>query len=332
MREPQRRLIVKGKRVHGLDCASPADEMIRLALSTQIKAMCALRERALDPDDVEGVHDMRVLSRRLRSAISDFEPYLRKPRVSMVKLRAIARSLGAVRDEDVALAALKNLKASVTGEALDGVDLLEQERRSRRDIAFTELEKAIKPSAIAAVLEEFHDRMRTLATIRPAKSTPNEERSGLIFGPLAAEVINQRLKEFRSAAGETIYRPTAIADLHELRIRAKRLRYAIELSMPCWGKRIKEVAKEVALMQTSLGELHDCDVWIEELGSRLKRAARRSRDDLVNVRERAAAVWLLRHFTFKRTEHYGDALARWEEWESIDFLGALNALVFSPKS
>jgi CHAD domain-containing protein len=324
---------VKGKRVHGLDRAAPAEEMIRLALSTQMKGMCALRERALDPDDPEGVHDMRVLSRRLRSAISDFEPYLRKPRLSVVKLRAIAKSLGAVRDQDVALIALKSLKASVTGEALDGIELLEEERHSQRDTAFAELEKAIKPSTIAAVLEEFNARLRSLATIRPARSSPtNDGDSVMSFGLLAAEVINQRLKEFRSAAAETMYRPAAITDLHELRILAKRLRYAIELSAPCWGKHIKEIAREVALMQTSLGELHDCDVWIEELGSRLKRSARRRRDDLVNARERAAGVWLLPHFTFKRTEHYGDALARWEEWESIDFLTGLRAIVSGAKS
>ena len=80
-------------------------------------------------------------------------------------------------------------------------------------------------------------------------------------------------------------------------------------------------------MQTSLGELHDCDVWIEDLGARLKRVLRKSKDNLDNVRERAAAVWLLRHFAKERTEHYRDALARWEDWESQEFLDNLKSLV-----
>ena len=80
-------------------------------------------------------------------------------------------------------------------------------------------------------------------------------------------------------------------------------------------------------MQTSLGELQDCDVWIEDLGQRLKRTARKRKDDPDNARERAAAVWLLRHFTKERTEHYRDALARWEEWESHEFLDSLKSFV-----
>ena len=322
------RLKMKGKRIHGLDPSAPADKMIQLALRTQLKAMCKLREKALDPNDTDGVHDMRVLSRRLRSHVSDFKPYLRQPGLSVVKLRALAKSLGAVRDQDVALAALKASKSGATGDAFEGIEMLESERRTFREEALAALEKALKPAAVDEVCEEFLARLRDTATVRPKKSTrQGEGDSVLIFGPVASEVIAERLKEFRSAAAETIYRPAATKDLHELRILSKRLRYAIELFAPCWGKELKDIAKEVALMQTSLGELHDCDVWIEDLGQRLRRTARKRKDDPDTARERAAAVWLLRHFAKERTEHYRAALARWEDWESREFLNNLKSLV-----
>ena len=206
--------------------------------------------------------------------------------------------------------------------------MLESERRTLREEALATLEKAIKVSAVDEVRDEFLARLADVATVRPKKSTrQSESNSVLIFGTVASEVIAARLKEFRSAAAETIYRPAATKDLHELRILSKRLRYAIELFAPCWGKELKEIAKEVSLMQTSLGELHDCDVWIEDLGARLKRVLRKSKDNLDNVRERAAAVWLLRHFAKERTEHYRAALARWEDWESRGFLDNLKSLV-----
>jgi len=318
---------MKGKRIHGLDPSAPADKMIQLALRTQLKAMCKLREKALDHDDPDGVHDMRVLSRRLRSHVSDFKPYLRKPVLSVAKLRALAKSLGAVRDQDVALAALKASKSGATGDAFEGIEMLESERRKLREEALSALEKAIKPAAVDEVRDEFLARLTDIATVRPKKSAHQTEGDPiLIFGQVASEVIAERLKEFRSAAAETIYRPTATKDLHELRILSKRLRYALELFAPCWGKELKEIAKEVSLMQTSLGELHDCDVWIEDLGARLKRAVRKRKDDPDNARERAAAVWLLRYFTKERTEHYRDALARWEDWESRGFLDKLKSL------
>ena len=85
--------------------------MIPLVLRNRLKSMCAQGEKALDWSDPEGVHDMRVSSRRLRSAMSDFKPHLRRLNLPRLKLKAIAKSLGAVRDQDVALAALEELKS-----------------------------------------------------------------------------------------------------------------------------------------------------------------------------------------------------------------------------
>src|SRR6266478_4332749 len=102
--------MAKVKNITGLDCAGPANKMVQLVLRAQLKAMCGCRDKALDWKDPEGVHDMRVLSRRLRSAVSDFRPYVRKATFPRLKLRAIANSLGDVRDEDVALMALDELK------------------------------------------------------------------------------------------------------------------------------------------------------------------------------------------------------------------------------
>src|SRR6266496_2666532 len=107
--------MAKVKDIAGLDCSGPADNMVRLVLRAQLKAMCALRDKALDWKDPEGLHDMRVLSRRLRSAISDFKPYLRKASLPRLKLRAIANGLGDVRDQDVALVALEELKSKAKG-------------------------------------------------------------------------------------------------------------------------------------------------------------------------------------------------------------------------
>ena len=107
--------MAKAKRISGLDCSAPADKMVRLVLRAQLKAMCGLQDKALDWKDPEGVHDMRVLSRRLRSAVSDLRPYLGKASLPPIKLKAIANSLGDVRDEDVALMALERIGVHCAG-------------------------------------------------------------------------------------------------------------------------------------------------------------------------------------------------------------------------
>ena len=318
--------MAKVKRVAGLDCSATAEKIIPLVLGAQLKAMCALRDKALNWKDPEGVHDMRVLSRHLRSAIGDFRPYLRKSTPHRGKLVAIAKSLGAVRDEDVALLALEDLKSKALGEA-DGIEMLAEERRRRRKRARAALKEAIKPATVAEFRKEFLADLRAIAIAPPKKSENGQaDDTAIAFKGLGAEIIRDRLKDLRSASLH-IYHPFENKELHELRIMAKRLRYAIDLFAPCWGEEIEDIAKEISLLQTSLGELHDCDVWIESLGSRLKEIVRKDKTDETTIRLREGAIWLLKHFVRERMEHYREALSRWQQWGLKGFLEHLESIL-----
>jgi CHAD domain-containing protein len=56
--------------------------------------------------------------------------------------------------------------------------------------------------------------------------------------------------------------PAEVAALHDLRIAAKRLRYALELFAPAFGPYAATGAKKAKHLQDLLGEIHDCDVTI----------------------------------------------------------------------
>ncbi len=327
--------MAKGKRIPGLDCSAPADKMVRLVLRTQLKAMCDLRETALDWTDPEGVHDMRVMSRRLRSTVSDFRPFLRKRSLPRLKLRSIARNLGNVRDEDVALLALEELKSKAKEHVAAGIEILMEERREKRTQSRAALQQALRPSLLDNFRKDYLSKLRTITVVDPKRSADPPANQPLLFGQLGAGIIDIRLKEF-IAASHQIYFPFEIKELHELRILAKRLRYALELFVVCWGDQMTEIAREVAFMQTALGELHDCDVWIESLGRRLRQMARRNINDAQTARSKEAAVWLVRHFSRKRMQHYRDALARWQQWETDGLLQKLRAMLaddlFHPKA
>src|SRR3954452_25426999 len=103
--------MAKAKEIAGLDCAMRAGDGIELILRSRFEEMCSFSAAALDWSETEGVHDMRVTSRRLRSAIKDFLPYLRRRKLRQARedLRRMARALGAVRDQDVALTAFEKL-------------------------------------------------------------------------------------------------------------------------------------------------------------------------------------------------------------------------------
>lgn len=313
-------------KIRGLDGAAPADKMIPLVLRAQLNSMCRHRAAALNWKDPEGVHDMRVLSRRLRGSINDFRPYLRKGSLPRPKLRTIAARLGEVRDIDVALIALQKLRSKAKSPAADGIKLLTAELRARRSTARANLTNALQEQAIENFRKEFLAKLRTILIVVPSEPQTETYASPLAvsFRSLGSDIISARLKDF-VAASSCLYLPYEIKKLHELRILAKRLRYSIELFALCWGKEMEAMAKEVAQMQTSLGELHDCDVWIQDLGSRLKRTARKTTPESTEPQIRAGATWLLKHFAVARTEHYRDAVSRWEQWQAEGFLEQIAA-------
>lgn len=313
--------MAREKRIAKLNCNDAAGRGVQVVLGARMEKMCALGDRALNWDDPEGVHDMRVASRRLRSALGDFKPYLRKGSVPLARLKAFAKSLGAVRDEDVILTALEALCAQADQEVAKGIEVIVKEHRQWRVQARSTLAHTIKPSAIAEFRDDFRKRLRTATNL--SNSTGKDANQVLTFSQLGARIVGVRLKQL-SEAGNSVYRPLQTKRLHELRILAKRLRYAVELLAPCWGGEFKKFAEEIARWQTSLGELHDCDIWITNLGARLKKEGGDSRD---HWRNNEAAVWLLHHFVSERTKHYCHALARWHKWETEGFLQRIKAML-----
>ena len=317
--------MAKSKTFPDLNGSAPAAEVVPLVLRTQVKAMSKLRHQALDWNDPEGVHAMRVCSRRLRSAMSDFRPYVRV-RLPRVKLRSIADALGAVRDQDVALMALNEFSAQAKGEAAAGIQIIAGEFKERRQEARAKLNTAIRRAVINEFRDEFQAGLKELKIALPKASRPTGDAGAVTLRDLGRRIIIERIKEVRDA-GHHLYFPFHIKELHDLRILAKRLRYAAEMFSGCWEPNLHACAKEISLLQTSLGELHDCDVWLEGLSARLKHLERKRNPDQQDSRVRAGAIWLVRHFAAERMDHYRAALGRWQEWMTNDFLTKLESVV-----
>lgn len=81
----------------------------------------------------------------------------------------------------------------------------------------------------------------------------------------AARIASTRVEELQALAGAA-FDPGAARAQHDLRIAAKRLRYALELAGPCLGPEAAVARRSAKELQGVLGELHDCDVMLAELG------------------------------------------------------------------
>jgi CHAD domain len=83
----------------------------------------------------------------------------------------------------------------------------------------------------------------------------------------AQRVIAVRLEEMMSWSG-ALQDASRVQDLHNMRIAAKRLRYVLEMTGVCF-QGAKSVLHDLTDIQDDLGELHDLDVLIDILRSRL---------------------------------------------------------------
>ena len=89
------------------------------------------------------------------------------------------------------------------------------------------------------------------------------------LGPNAGRIVATRLEELRSLAEEALVRDATEAQ-HDMRIAAKRLRYALEIVGPCIGDAAEPARLAAKRLQSTLGDLHDCDVIlprVEEIPS-----------------------------------------------------------------
>lgn len=302
--------------------------------------MIEWRDVALDWTDPEGVHSMRVASRRLRSALRDFSPHLHKRALNSgsKKLKRVADTLGEVRDLDVAMLALAEIKTEAPPALVDGLTQFVGARESLREQAREQL-KAVFEKELPQLESQFVAGIDKAATPRKNKAaTPRKDQAAtpssngdvetqteLTFAAMSRTVILDRLREFeKSSAG--LFKPLDVDALHDMRIAVKRLRYAIELFQKCWPRALAVFAKRAARIQTALGDLHDCDVWIQNLGKHINRARKQKDTDQV-----AALVWLLSHFLKLRAKHVRRALDRWRDWEAHDTSGRLREMLTPPE-
>ena len=300
--------MAKAQPINGIDCDAPANTGGSAVLKVRFEEMVAFHSAAIEPDGVNGVHDMRVASRRFRSALRDFSPFFEKKHVKSLKrdAKAVADALGEVRDHDVAIEALGALKDKAPNAAIAaGMNTLIEARQVLRADARSQFLKHVTSDRLAEIRNELE---------RALDSKSDEDAP--IFRSFAINALERAHKKFVERA-ESIYQPFNDKALHKLRLSAKRLRYALELFDNCWAGELKPFAKYVSKLQSSLGEVHDSSEWIGYLSQI------RENDGI----DRQTASWLISEFLSLRTAEYLKALEIWNEWLASDLTGRLRAII-----
>jgi CHAD domain-containing protein len=233
-------------------------EHVRLAVARRVAELFAHDPGTRFGEDPEELHQLRVATRRLRAILRAardlLDPEWSEP--LRAELSWLGSVLGPVRDLDVLMERLRGeigaLEPSERRAASRFLDLLDEDRDEVR----------------AAMLEAMSEPryFRLLDRLEAAAAAPKAREADASLEEIAA-------REFRKLRKAVKALPPDPPDdeLHAVRIRGKRARYAAELAEGTVGKPARRFVQDAKRFQDVVGEHQDAVVAEERIRNLLGR-------------------------------------------------------------
>ena len=257
--------------------------------------------------NIEHIHRMRVTTRRIRAALPVFTCCF-KAKVGKKwrqEIRSITRGLGAARDLDVKADFLNSFITGIPPEdmppeyltvaiglkeSLDQPELttagknksyirpgleyllmrIQQQRILVQPIIITALDRLVA----SEVVEDINEWC--LQAIKAGGSLDNDQYSPYAYAQGHVHIVDclEELYAFQPFVAI----PEKKEEHHDMRIAAKRVRYTMELFSGFYQKEFTALIQVIKGLQELLGDLHDCDVWIDYLAQFIAAEKKRSQD------------------------------------------------------
>jgi CHAD domain-containing protein len=217
--------------------------------------------------DIEGVHQLRVTVRRMRSALPLFESAI--PRSSdrhwRQEMRWLAGELGLARDLDVFISeVLVSLDSKLPLKGADRFMRIAQRRRAR---AYEEQVRGMLDSGRYRRFKEgFGAWLDSREWEKAAQGAKRTQRLAANIIPYARKRLDKQERRVL-AAGSHVNRDNP-EEMHRLRIACKKLRYATEFFQPLFTG-MDVFISHMKGLQDLLGTLNDVAVTQHLLGALL---------------------------------------------------------------
>jgi CHAD domain-containing protein len=231
--------------------SAPIELGIRFALQSAAQALLVADPQAR-AGDVEGLHQLRVATRRLRSVLRTFGPVVDPALREAVPGRFawLGQASGMVRDLDVLIESLQ----AVADDEADSIAPLLAELSERQQIAAS----ALRVCMDSAAYLEFARQLQVLRAV-PEPDGPSAGSCHTQARLMLARPARDLRRGLRALPADP-----ADEDLHRIRILAKRARYAGEicelLSKPAAAREYRAFSRRAEAMQNILGRHHDAIV------------------------------------------------------------------------
>lgn len=215
-----------------------------------------LRERpGAEKGEVESIHQLRVATRRLRTAIRLFRRALYASQADKLRreLATVAGAAGRVREADVTEELLRKRARKLDPQLAKALAPLFNEVSHRRVEGMKELKQVLNS--------------KTHATVEKRLAAPTFRRGrDVVLGSIASELLRPLLRAM-IRAGEGLGDDAPPEAIHRLRIRAKRVRYTLEMLGGLGRKKLQKTLVRLERLQAVLGEHNDVTaamIWVRE--------------------------------------------------------------------
>lgn len=212
-------------------------------------------------DAYDAVHQMRVASRKLRSLFSAFPRVLDPARTARVsaELKLLAGILGAARDAEVQIEIYQTLLADhdASDELVDALVGAEERRH----------ERALRAAISAMSSDRYFALLDSVDGL--VADPPAGPDADLPAAEAVQQAVRRSVKKVEKAqdllAKLPEWSPEWIEQLHDIRKRAKRVRYTAEAAEALHNKKIDRAARAAKRIQSALGDFNDFSINREKI-------------------------------------------------------------------
>ncbi|MBI4558296.1 MAG: CHAD domain-containing protein [Candidatus Hydrogenedentes bacterium] len=234
-----------------MDAEAPctlAEESASRLLKMQVRAMRKHLKTART-QDLDGIHDLRVASRRLRAVLTEHAALFEKAALKRFqrRTRRLTNALGKPRELDSLLVLLEKLRDGARGTMREAILYVTGWLKAHRDAEADHVAEGVKlvespkfDKSLMALFESLN--ADNACYIETAASNLDEQFRNLAL----------RFDLWQGSHAEEA--------LHKVRVQLKKLRYSCEIYEPLYGAEMKDFLAMLREAQEHLGNWNDCRV------------------------------------------------------------------------
>ncbi len=238
-------------------------------IDKQYHHMVEQEQGVLADDDPEYLHQMRVGSRRLSTALRVFGQTVKLSKAaSEGRVRALTKALGKLRDLDVQVAAMRTdycnrLNSSQMKLLNKALATLEKQRCE----AFTDVESRLMGTGYQKLKSAYEDWLQS-PQFTPLADLPLQLLIPDLLSPLLSKLLLH--PAWLISIQETSAESKQV--LHDLRKTCKYVRYQAEFFTPFFSPAFQDWIDELKKLQSDLGKVQDACVLLQLLVNELPEA------------------------------------------------------------